>query len=286
MGILLDAFSLTPAKAVEYLRKKNLRISGAWYTVWREQHTRAFTVANCAKLDVLQDIRNMITAAIDGEWMPDSSGERVKRAISFGQFKKELVPRLKKAGWWGIEEITDADGNVIERQLGSVRRLETIYRTNTQVALNAGRYRGQIEAVRDLPYWQYVSILDGGTTDRCRGLHGKIFRADDSIWDVIYPPNHWGCRSRVRALTGSDGGEILTSNSGGMKHIEKTGVVGSGDAKRQVTVRGLKYMGEDGQPREFYPDAGLDYNPGKQAFTPDLKRYDADIAALFNGGEK
>jgi SPP1 gp7 family putative phage head morphogenesis protein len=285
MNILVDAFSLTPAKAVEYLRKKKLRISGNWYTVWKEQHSRAFTVANLTKMEVLQDIRDMINKAVDGETMIDSSGASVKRAITFQQFKKELVPRLKKAGWWGVEEIIGPDGNVVERQLGSVHRLRTIFNTNVQTALNTGRYARQAEVSRDLPYWQYVSVMDSRTTNRCKTLHGQIYRADDPVWDVIYPPNHWGCRAQVRALTGemvSRENVDVQSSDGNI--IEKTALIGPDGDRREVTVKGMKYIGGDGQPREFFPDPGWDYNPGKSSFTPDLSRFDPDISALYDGG--
>jgi SPP1 gp7 family putative phage head morphogenesis protein len=287
MGILLDSFSLSPAAAVEYLRKKKLRISGAWYTVWKEQHTQVFTVANLARLDLLQSIRDMVNKAVDGEYTTDSNGDRIKRAITFQQFKKELIPQLKKAGWWGIEEITDAEGNVIERQLGSVPRLRTIYRTNVQTALNAGRYKSQMETAADLPYLEYIIIYDGATTNRCRGLRNKIFAANDPVLDYIYPPNHWHCRSRMRSLTRSqvERGDTPVENTAG-SIIERQVEIGSGDKIRTVPVNGYKYIGEDGMPHEFIPDAGWDYNPGKASFKADLKKYDSDIASLYDGGSE
>lgn len=287
MSILSDAFSLTPAKAVEYLRKKNLRVSGAWYTVWKEQHARTFTVANLARLYLLQDIRDMINKAVDGEIAADSSGAAVKRTITFQQFKKELMPRLKKAGWWGIEEIVRPDGSVIERQLGSVHRLKTIFQTNVQTALNAGRFARQSSVKNELPFWQYISILDSRTTNRCKSLHGQVYAATDPVWDTIYPPNHWGCRARVRSLTKEmvDRDRITVQSSEGMT-IEKTEFVGPNGDQREVKVRGVKYIGSDGQPRQFYPDAGWDYNPGKSSFKPDLSRFDDDISGLFPEGEQ
>lgn len=277
MTILLDAFNLTPAKAVAYLRRRKLRISGAWTEIWKEQHTRAFTVANLAKLDLLQDIRNLIDKAIEGEWTTDTEGDRVKRGVTFQQFKKTLIPRLKARGWWGYDEEEGV-------QLGSVRRLRTIYNTNVQTAFMAGRYRGQMEVVNELPLWEFVAVMDSATTDRCESLNGVVYPATDPVWDYIYPPNHFGCRSRVRARTERqverEGLQIQSSDG---KLVSQEATIGTGDNKRDVDVSGVKFIGLDGQPRTYMPDPGWDYNPGKASFKPDLNTYDADIAALWEG---
>ncbi|MFA5751105.1 MAG: phage minor head protein [Candidatus Paceibacterota bacterium] len=280
MGILLDAFSLAPAKAVEYLRKKKLRISGSWTEVWKEQHTKAFTVANLSKLDLLQDIRNLLNKAIDGELAPDVTGEMVKRGIPFSEFKKRLVPKLKARGWWGIEEVVNfTTGEVTERQLGSVARLRTIYDVNVQTAFMSGRYRGQMDVAKELPYWQFIAVMDGNTTERCSKLHLVVYRYDDPVWQYIYPPNHWRCRSRVRSLAADQVDRVESSTDNLVSQEEAVG----SDNKRMVDVTGVKFTDRYGVPQTYMPGAGWDYNPGKQTFKPDLKKYDDDIAALWEG---
>lgn len=282
MGILLDAFDLTPASAVEYLRKRKLRISGSWIDIWKEQHTRTFTVANMMCMDLLQNVRHLVDKAIDGELAPDATGQMIKRGISFQEFKKRLIPELKKSGWWGIEELVDPEtGEITERRLGSVARLKTIYNTNVQTAFSAGRYNGQMNAVADLPYWEFVAIVDGSTTDRCRRLHRFVRRYDDPVWDVIYPPNHWGCRSRVRSLTTAQVERLDIPVDNSIDIITRKEFVGSGDNKHTVDVRGIRWGDDDDQV--YWCGAGWDYNPGKTSFTPDLTKYDADIAALWGG---
>ena len=264
MGILFDAFQHPPQKAIEYLRKRKLQVSGNWYEVWREQHTRAFTVANLTKLGLLQDIRELIRRSIEGEVAPDSTGDPVKRGIPFQEFKKRLRQK------WESGELTD-------------RRLRTIYSTNVQTAYMAGRYDGQVKVKNDLPYWQYVAIRDSATTNRCRRLHGLVFRADDPVWDTIYPPNHWGCRSRVRALTDRQVERDNLTVVEDAQIITTQKPVGSGEKRRLIDVKTVKYTGALGQPYAFEPDPGWDYNPGKTSFTPDLSRFDDDIAALWEG---
>lgn len=172
------ALSLPPEKAQEYFKQKGFVFTWDWEDMWQKSHNKAFTVAKVMKQDVLEDIHGMVNKAID-------------EGITFHQFKKELEPRLKVKGWWG-----KVDGV----QLGSPHRLETIYRTNLDVAYSQGRYQEQ-EAVKEYrPYWMYVATLDGNTRPAHADLHGKVFPADDSFWDIHYPPNGWGCRCMVRNL--------------------------------------------------------------------------------------
>lgn len=293
MSILLDAFRLPPVQAIAYLRAKKTRVSGNWYTVWAEQHRHVFTIANLFKMDLLQDTRDLIDAALAGS-IPDPVRAGFKpapaasdsRAISFSTFKARFRELIAKRGWTVEQgEVVDpATGEIISHSLGSVNRLRTIYHTNVQTALNAGRYRDQTAAANDLPYWQYIAVMDGNTTDKCRSLSGRVFRSDDPVWDYLYPPNHWGCRSRVRALTQSmvdrDSLDIESSDN---RIITTQKLVGGKEEGYfvTVTVTGLQVDADT----TYFPDPGWDYNPGKTTFKPDLSKYSPDIAALYKGEE-
>ena len=54
---LASALTLPPEKAVAWFRRKGRRVSFDWHSMWKEAHATAFTVANCAKLDVLRDLQ-------------------------------------------------------------------------------------------------------------------------------------------------------------------------------------------------------------------------------------
>ena len=54
---LAYALTLPPEKAVAWFRRKGRRVSFDWHSMWKEAHATAFTVANCAKLDVLRDLQ-------------------------------------------------------------------------------------------------------------------------------------------------------------------------------------------------------------------------------------
>lgn len=77
---------------------------------------------------------------------------------------------------------------------------ETVYRTNLQTAYSVGNYKAQVENKKTNPYWLYDGVRDGREQDHTKNYDGKIWRADDKIWDSIYPPNDYNCRCNVIAL--------------------------------------------------------------------------------------
>jgi len=54
-------------------------------------------------------------------------------------------------------------------------------------------------------------------TDICAGLDGKIYLADDPIWDTIWPPNHFSCRSTVVTVNKYDFNRDMISEPPGGK---------------------------------------------------------------------
>lgn len=185
MGYLLR---LEPKMAVDYLKSKGYKITWNWQEQLDAAHAKAFTVAKVTKLDVLETLRQ-------------ATEDAVQRGMSERDFIKQLEPKLRALGWWGKQEMTDDLGRKTVVQLGSPRRLRTILRTNKITAYHAGRYAEQIANSDEQPYWQYVAVQDSRTRPSHMALHGKVYRFDDPIWDTLYPPNGWGCRCRVRALS-------------------------------------------------------------------------------------
>lgn len=82
--------------------------------------------------------------------------------------------------------------------------LETVFRTNIGSAYSAGRYEQQMNGISDFPYWLFDAVMDNRTSELCSELDGKIYRADNPIWQKIYPPLHYNCRSDVIALSKYD----------------------------------------------------------------------------------
>lgn len=266
---LAYCMTLPPVQAVEYLEEKGYAITWDWHEQWQDAHAHAFTVAKVTRLDILQDIR-----------------DAVRKALAEGRterwFQQRLTPVLQAKGWWGKQEVGDPDTGEIDLvQLGSPHRLRTIFRANLQTAYMSGRFQGQLENADDRPYWMYVAILDSHTRPSHRALNGKVFRYDDPIWQYLYPPNGWGCRCRIIALSADDVAKLglkVESSAGKLGSMMKLVSEKSG-LEREVAT----YRTTDPHTRRevvVSPDVGWSYNPGAAAWKPDPKPYTGDLAAL------
>jgi len=124
----------------------------------------------------------------------------------------EVTKKIQKSLIKALEEgqsfqawINNLDDNLKMIQLGADGAyLETVYRTNLSSAYATGRYETQTKQKSNFPYWQYAAVMDARTTDICSELNNKVYRADDPIWNTIYPPNHYNERSTVIALADYD----------------------------------------------------------------------------------
>jgi len=245
---LSAVFGLPPEKAIEYFQSKGYVLTWDWRDLWQEAQAKAFTVAKVMNTDILNDIRGAVDDALNN-------------GTTFHEFKKNLTPILQAKGWWGKTEHTDTiSGEVSQVQLGSPRRLKTIYQTNLQTAYMAGRYRSMMESADSHPYWMYVSVLDGRTRPAHRAMNGRVFRYDDALWATHYPPNGFNCRCRVRPMTADAvAGSTVQSSEGNLIDHEIPMRDGS-----TVQVKALRIK-VDGQDKLFAPDAGWSYNPSQHA---------------------
>jgi uncharacterized protein with gpF-like domain len=258
--ILLDAFKLKPAAAVAFLKRKGMTFSWKWTDTWQEAHNNAFTVAKAMRLDVLQDIRDMVQKAID-------------EGITFETFKKELQPRLEEKGWWGKKWIGGGEGAAQEVQLGSVRRLKTIFDTNLQTSYMAGRRQGQLATIETMPYWEYIHPpIAKVPRPEHAALNGVVLPAADPFWQTHYPPNGWGCHCHVRARSQRDINRTDTTvSSSSGKMVEKSVMVDG----REEKVSGYKTPGGT----VAWTEPGWSYAPGEKQKI-DFKKYDPDIAEI------
>ncbi|MDP7142681.1 MAG: PBECR2 nuclease fold domain-containing protein [Alphaproteobacteria bacterium] len=187
-----DLKPLAPREAVDFFRKKGYRAGFSWQDVWHEEHAYGFTVAKAMRNDILQDIRGAVDEAITG-------------GVPFKEFAKKLEPTLADKGWWGRKEMIDPKtGEKKLVQLGSPRRLKTIYQTNLRSAYSAGRWERIQRTKKTRPYLRYVAILDDNTRDQHRAWHDIILPVDHPFWQQFYPPNGWGCRCTVQQLSERD----------------------------------------------------------------------------------
>ena len=89
---------------------------------------------------------------------------------------------LKKAGW-------EKDGGWY---------WETVYRTNTMSAFNAGRAEAFDEYEPE--FLEFIGIEDFRQTPVCAARSGIVKKRTDPFWKKNFPPLHFNCRSTVRPV--------------------------------------------------------------------------------------
>lgn len=266
------AVNLPPERAIAHLEAKGAQVTGSWREWQDGQHARAFTVANVAKLDVLQDIQA-------------SLGKAQRDGQTLREWKDGLVPQLQQKGWWGrggtVPEL-QAAGRVDEAT-GEIRkgltpqRLETIFATNMQSAYMAGRYSEMVEQAEERPFWEYVAILDSRTRPAHRAMNGRIFRYDDPGWGSFYPPCGYRCRCRVRNFSQADvtRRKLTVESTDGKLSQVQVPLRGGGSA----TVTRYSDRSLDGG--KFQPDVGFSNNPGLLTWQPRLEANDVQLSRRY-----
>jgi len=170
--------SLPFAQAIAFFRDKLNIPTEAWDDLWQQDHDMGFMVAGAMKAELLDDFR----AAVD---------KAIADGTTLAEFQKDFDVIIQKHGW-------DYNGS-----RGWRSRL--IYETNLRTAYQAGRW-SQIQAVKETrPYLEYKHS-DSVTHPRPEHVawNGLVIPTDDPWWKTHYPPNGWGCKCRVFALSERD----------------------------------------------------------------------------------
>lgn len=236
MTVAID-FTLAPADAIDFFRGKGLQPTYAWQDMMREEHDAAFTVAKMVDVDLLEDVRGAVDKAL-------SEGRTLR------QFRDELEPELMRRGWWGRAEMIDPRTGERETvQLGSPRRLRTIFQTNVKTAYAAGQWQRIQDVAERRPYLMYDAVLDERTRPEHAEWDGTVLPADDPWWESHYPPNGWGCRCSVVQL---DAAQLRRMGKSGPDERPP------GTTRRETNPR-------TGEVRDVPTgiDEGWDYHPGR-----------------------
>jgi len=245
-----------PEEAQAYFRQKGWKVSFDWRDTWRQEHAAAFTVAKAMRFDVLSTIRFEVDRAI-------------RDGLTLDQFKKELTPRLQRLGWWGRKDMVDpATGAKVDAQLGSPRRLKTIYRANLRTARAAGQWDRAQRTKRALPYFKYLLGPSEEHREEHVALAGTILPVDAPFWDTHFPPNGWGCKCHVRQIT--------------QREADRSGGVSQTPQIPTTTWRNKRTGKVERLPQGI--DPGWDTNAGKarfQAVDKSLAEKEADWNATF-----
>ena len=174
----VNPINLPFAEAIAFFRGKLNLPTLAWTDIWEHQHSHAFVVAGAARDDLLADFREAIDQAIS-----DGTG--------YAEFRAQFNDIVRRHGW-------SYNG-------GEGWRSRVIYHTNMQTSYQAGRYQQMKEISERRPFWQYKhSNLVADPRPEHQAWDGITLRHDDPWWQTHYPPNGWGCRCKVRALSERD----------------------------------------------------------------------------------
>lgn len=180
---------LTPADAVAYLQQRGqLTTTYSWQDLWQQEHAHQFTISRLTRADLLQTIRDKITASVQGD-------------LTRTDFMRDAKAALAQAGWWGEKEVIDpSTGETLTTQFNPAR-LKLIFDVNTRQAHAAGQWAGYQRSKATHPYLRYITRRDERVRDLHRQWDNVTLPVDDPFWKTHYPPNGWRCRCRVVAVS-------------------------------------------------------------------------------------
>ncbi len=263
------ALRLPPEKAIEYFTAKGYKLTFRWSDMLAQAHAKAFTVAKVARMDVLMDIRGAVQKSLaDG--------------TTLSQFRDNLEPALKAKGWWGRQKMKDPlTGEEKMVQLGSPRRLKTIYRENLTDAYVTGDWQAAQENIADRPYGQWHCRKVRSRASHI-ALDGKVFPLSDPFWKTHVPGKlDWGCHCWMTTLSEQDlkdDGLKPESSAGRMSEREVLVSKATGE------MRKVPVYTDPATGTEVAAGLGRGYNPAMAAYQPDLNNYDYDIARDYIQG--
>lgn len=189
MAELPELFKTAPAEVQRYFQAKRSLPTFDWRDIAPEEHAFSWTVAKSAGFDVLDDIREAVNDAI------------VNR-VPLEEFRDRLTPILQAKGWWGRKIAVDPqDDRPIISQLGSPRRLKTIYWANMRTAHGAGEWDRTQRNKAFLPFLVYTLSVAERRRVEHQGWVGIVLPVDHPFWNTHYPPNGWGCKCGVRQIS-------------------------------------------------------------------------------------
>lgn len=123
----------------------------------------------------------------------------VSKAVDFGVRKK--VAQLIEEGVTVRRAVTELGAELDRLGVGALSesRLETVFRTQVQVAYGAGRWeQDQDPDVQEVLWgYRYVTVGDDRVREEHAALDGTTLPKDDPFWDTYWPPNGWNCRCQA-----------------------------------------------------------------------------------------
>jgi hypothetical protein len=218
-------------EAIAFFRDRVPLTDDEWNALTEAAHAKAFKVAGLSDLDLVTQV-----------W--EAIGKAIEEGSTFDDFKAAIGDKVK-AAWAGTVD-------------NPAWRLETIFRTNTQGAYGAGRYKQMMDpaVLKFRPFWLFDSIDDHRRSPICNGiakeLNGQALPADSEFCQSHVCPLHHSCRSGWRSIRKSE--------------AEKRGIA-------------------DKAP-DVEADAGFGKPPGVDDWEPDVSNHPAELRSKFKKKQK
>lgn len=178
------------AEAVDYLERQTVggRFSFNWRDTWQQEHINSFVVAKGMTQDLLADIHGGLL-------------DSIKTGGTRAQFIARMRPLLQAKGWWGKQQVVDPlTGKTVLAQLGSNRRLETIFDTNMRMAHSAGRWERLMRSASDRPFLVYRHTPQANPREHHQAWAGITLPIAHDFWKTHWTPNGWHCQCWVQSI--------------------------------------------------------------------------------------
>lgn len=179
--------SLPFKEQIAFWHAKELVPTERWNDLTREQQDAGFMVAGAMQADLLADLYRTVDKVI-------------AEGVTLAEFRQDFDAIVAKRGWTGWTGWTGEGSDV-----GRAWRTRVIYETNLHTSYQAGRW-AQVQAGK--AHRPYLIYRHSDTSLSPRPLHvswdGVVVRIDDPWVQAHWPPNGWGCKCRMFALSDSD----------------------------------------------------------------------------------
>lgn len=133
------------------------------------------------------------------------------RVLAFAYAAEETVTKqaadfLRRETTGGLSErqairelLREVDAVREKTEAWSYSYAQTVYRTNTNTAITAGRFRQarDPDVARVIPAFRFDSVGDTDTRDNHDAADGLIFSTGNTVWNRIAPPLGYNCRCAV-----------------------------------------------------------------------------------------
>lgn len=161
---------------IRFFRQKLNLPTASWTDIWQSEHDHAFVVAGAMRDELVAELR----AAVD---------QVVADGATLQSFRNDF------------DRIVAAHGWAYNGSRGW--RARVIYETNLRTSYQAGRYAQLKEG--GWRFWRYQhSESVRFPRPQHQAWDGKVIAADDPWWRTHFPPNGWGCKCYVEAVTDRD----------------------------------------------------------------------------------